>query len=122
MASAEGYLAGDSTKRFRRYFETVKESGICWFESNNGHQLAGSVNTFTDSRLKKCVVLSKGFLASKSKPDFIPFRWHAVPFKSGKGGIRSAPRPYTGSGVKPSFSRRSLWVNLKPCRKRDEVV
>ena len=37
-------------------------------------------------------------------------------------GIRSAPRPYTGSGVKPSFSRRSLWVSLKPCRKRDEVV
>ena len=36
--------------------------------------------------------------------------------------IRSAPRPYTGRGVKPSFSRRSLWVSLKPCRKRDEVV
>ena len=35
--------------------------------------------------------------------------------------IRSAPRPYTGSGVKPSFSRRSLWVSLKPCRKRDEA-
>ena len=37
MASAEGYLAGDSIQRFRRYLETVKESGICWFESNNGH-------------------------------------------------------------------------------------
>ena len=66
--SAEGYLAGDSIQRFRRYLETVKESGTCWFESNNGHQQAGSVNTFTDSGLKKCGVLSKGFLSSKSKP------------------------------------------------------
>lgn len=36
--SAEGYLAGDSIQRFRRRLETVKESGICWFEPNNGHQ------------------------------------------------------------------------------------
>lgn len=34
---------------------------------------------------KKCGVLSKGFLASKSKPDYIPFKWRAVPFKSGEG-------------------------------------
>ena len=34
---------------------------------------------------KKCGVLSKGFLASKSKPVFIPFKWHAVPFESGEG-------------------------------------
>ena len=99
MASAEGYLAGDSTKRFRRYLETVKESGICWFESNNGHQLAGSVNTFTDFRLKKCVVLSKGFLASKSKPISIPFRWHAAPFKSGKGESCLLPDRTQGAGL-----------------------
>ena len=35
--SAEGYSAGDSIQRFRRRLETVKESGICWFKSNNGH-------------------------------------------------------------------------------------
>lgn len=68
MASAKGYLARGSIQRFRRYLETVKELGICWFDSNNGHQQAGSVNTFTDSGSKKCGVLSKGFLASKSKP------------------------------------------------------
>ena len=36
--SAEGYSAGDSIQQFRRRLETVKESGICWFESNNGHK------------------------------------------------------------------------------------
>ena len=61
---------------------------MCWFESNSGHQLAGSVNTFTDSGSKKCGVLSKGFLTSKSKPISIPFRWHVDPFKSGEGNIR----------------------------------
>ena len=34
---------------------------------------------------KKCGVLSKGFLTSKSKPVYIPFIRRAVPFKSGKG-------------------------------------
>ena len=58
---------------------------FCGFESHLEHQLAGSVNTFTDYRLKKCGVLSKGFLASKSKPISIPFSWPAVPFKSGEG-------------------------------------
>lgn len=58
---------------------------MCWFKSNNGHQLAGSVNTFIVSRSKKCGVLSKGFLASKSKPVYISFKRHAVPFKSGEG-------------------------------------
>ena len=86
--SAEGYLAGDSIQRFRRRLETVKESGICWFKSNNGHQLAGSVNTFTDSGSKKCGVLSKGFLTSKSKPVFIPFIRRAALFESGEGNIQ----------------------------------
>ena len=60
--SAEGCLAGDSIQRFRRRLETVKESGMCWFESNNGHQLAGSVNTFTVSRSKKMWGSFQGFL------------------------------------------------------------
>lgn len=85
MASAEGYSAGDSIQRFRRCLETVKESGICWFEANNGRQLAGSVNTFTDFRLKKCGVLSKGFLSPKSKPVFIPFRRACGPVQVGRG-------------------------------------
>lgn len=68
MASAKGYLARGSIQRFRRYLETGKELGTCWFKSNNGRQQAGSVNTFIDSGLKKCGVLSKGFLTSKSKP------------------------------------------------------
>ena len=48
---------------------------------------------------KKCVVLSKGFLASKSKPDFIPFRWHAVPFKSGEGESGLLPDRTQGAGL-----------------------
>ena len=61
-ASAEGYLAGDSIQRFRRRLETVKESGICWFKSNNGHQLAGSVNTFPSPGPKKMWGSFQGFL------------------------------------------------------------
>ena len=77
---------------------------------------------------KKCGVLSKGFLASKSKPVYrsnnlmvetAAYRRMLVRIQLER--IRSAPRPYTGSGDKPSFNRRSLWVNLKPCRKRDEA-
>ena len=38
MASAEGYLAGDSIQQSRRYLEAAKGLGICWFKSNSGHQ------------------------------------------------------------------------------------
>lgn len=54
-------------------------------------------------------------------PHQYPLQMACGPVQVGQRGIRSAPRPYTGSGDKPSFSRRSLWVNLKPCRKRDEA-
>lgn len=84
MASAEGYLAGGSIQRFRRYLETVKESGTCWFKSNNGRHQAGSVNTFTDSRLKKCAVLSKGFWRLQ-ETRFYPLQMACGPVQVGRG-------------------------------------
>ena len=59
------------------------------FESYLGHQLAGSVNTFTVSRSKKNV----GFFPRvsyplKSKPVFIPFIRRAALFESGEGNIQ----------------------------------
>lgn len=49
---------------------------------------------------KKCGVLSKGFLASKSKPVHIPLRWHVCPFESGKGDIFNT-RPMRGRPGRP---------------------
>lgn len=69
---------------------------------------------------KKCGVLSKGFLASKSKPVYIPFRWRAVPFKSGEGNQVCSQTVHREREISPRYGR-SLWVNLKPCRKRDEA-
>ena len=99
MESAEGYLAGGSTQRFRRYLETVKESGICWFEPNNGHQLAGSVNTFPSPGPKKCGVLSKGFLTSKSKPVYIPLQMACGPVQVGRGESGLLPDRTQGAGL-----------------------
>ena len=48
---------------------------------------------------KKCGVLSKGFLASKSKPVSIPFIRHAVPFKSGEGESGLLPDRTQGAGL-----------------------
>ena len=79
----------------------VKESGICWFESNNGHQQAGSVNTFTDSGSKNV-----GFFLRVSYPlkaNLFISPSDGVRSRSSRArGIRSAPRPYTGSGGKPT--------------------
>ena len=49
------------------------------------------------------------------------FRWHAVPFKSGERESGLLPDRTQGAGLSRRYWR-SLWVNLKPCRKRDEGV
>ena len=48
---------------------------------------------------KKCGVLSKGFLSSKSKPVLSLFNWHAVPFKSGEGESGLLPDRTQGAGL-----------------------
>ena len=49
------------------------------------------------------------------------FRGHAVPFKSGEGESGLLPDRTQGAGVSRRYGR-SLWVSLKPYRKRDEGV
>lgn len=49
------------------------------------------------------------------------FRWNAVPFKSGEGESGLLPDRTQGAGISRRHGR-SLWVSLKPCRKRDEAV
>ena len=49
------------------------------------------------------------------------FIWHAVLFKSGERETGLFPGRTQGAGVSRRYGR-SLWVSLKPCRKRDEVV
>ena len=48
---------------------------------------------------KKCGVLSKGFLASKSKPVYIPLQRAAVPFESGEGESGLLPDRTQGAGL-----------------------
>ena len=61
---------------------------FCGFESHLEHQLAGSVNTFTDSGSKNVGFFPRVSYPLKANPVYIPFRWHAVPFESGEGNIQ----------------------------------
>lgn len=64
----------------RQTFIWVCSTGKCgtrstagsWFDSNHIHQLAGSVNTFTDCRLEKTCRSSQGFLAVTRNPFIAP--------------------------------------------------
>ena len=78
---------------------------------------------------KKCGVLSKGFLASKSKPVYRSIiQWEKLPLKQGhtcwfesnlsESGL--LPDRTQGAGISRRYER-SLWVILKPFRKRDEA-
>ena len=65
MASAEGYSAGDSIQRFQRYLETVKESGMCWFESNNGQHWVAAIQRVGGVRFPKDLRSTRGLIGSK---------------------------------------------------------
>ena len=65
MASSEGCLAGDSIQRFRRYLETVKESGICWFESNNGQHWVAVIQRVGGVRFPNGLRSTRGLIGSK---------------------------------------------------------
>lgn len=72
MASAEGYLAGDSIQRFRRYLEILRNWECVGSSPTMGTSRPVALTHSPTPGSKKCGVLSKGFLASKSKPVYVP--------------------------------------------------
>ena len=71
------------------------------------HQLAGSVNTFIDSRLEKCAVLSKGFWRLQ-ETCLYPLQMACSPVQVGRGVLGLLPDRTQGAGNKPPRSAKFM--------------